>query len=314
MSPPIFSVVMCNHNYAEYLEDAVGSVLSQDFEDFELIIVDDGSDDESSEIIEHFSDARIIPVFKKNGGQASALNEGFAVARGEFVAFLDSDDYWYRSKLRTLNEILSTEAVVAVQHTLELVDGSSTPLGAFHPACPKRDGVSDVLSWVTRHHSYPVGAPTSALAFTRASLLRIFPLSLGWRYCADIPLRLTFLLGHIWDCSTVLGAYRTHDKNGWWNTEGLERKRVQVMDDAQTALVDFLTTNGCRFRPVRYLSDSFYGDFRLHHGLQASRGFRVLQKLARVLHRRLHPLDLEAERNRLYVGTCNGETSSAERS
>ncbi|MCD8491788.1 MAG: glycosyltransferase family 2 protein [Geovibrio sp.] len=98
---PFISVILNNYNYGRYLEDAVRSVLGQKFRDFELVIVDDGSEDDSRVISERLAaeDSRISLVFKENGGQASAFNAGVNASRGEVLCFLDSDDMYTPDKL-----------------------------------------------------------------------------------------------------------------------------------------------------------------------------------------------------------------------
>src|SRR5918994_1808682 len=88
------SIIIDNYNYGRFLEEAIDSALDQTYSDTEVIVVDDGSTDDSREIIDGYGD-RIIPVFKENGGQASAFNVGFELSRGEVVFFLDADDRFF---------------------------------------------------------------------------------------------------------------------------------------------------------------------------------------------------------------------------
>jgi len=91
----VVSVIMPTFNREHLISRAVGSVLNQTFRDFELIIVDDGSRDNSGEVIREFNDSRINYIrHEKNRGVAAARNTGIKAARGEYVAFLDSDDEW----------------------------------------------------------------------------------------------------------------------------------------------------------------------------------------------------------------------------
>lgn len=96
---PHVSVILPCHNRAHLLERAVSSVLSQDFRDFELLLIDDGSTDNTPALLEKFSDPRLIIIRREQGGPAAARNSGLARARGEFVAFQDSDDEWLPGKL-----------------------------------------------------------------------------------------------------------------------------------------------------------------------------------------------------------------------
>ena len=101
-SMPRVSVIIPTFNRAAIVPKAITSVLSQSFRDFELIVVDDGSADETREVVEAIfkrSDGALSYLYKENGGEASARNRGLAEARGEYVAFLDSDDVWLPNHL-----------------------------------------------------------------------------------------------------------------------------------------------------------------------------------------------------------------------
>ena len=91
MNRKLVSIVISNYNYGRFLGEAIDSALNQTYPHTEVIVVDDGSTDNSREIIESYGD-RIIAVLKDNGGQASACNAGFRASRGEVVIFLDADD------------------------------------------------------------------------------------------------------------------------------------------------------------------------------------------------------------------------------
>ncbi|MGE4194370.1 MAG: glycosyltransferase family 2 protein [Pseudodesulfovibrio sp.] len=91
---PAVSVVMPAYNSQDFLEESVGSVLAQDFGDWELIIVNDGSTDRTPEICASFSDDRIHCLHKPNGGVSSARNSGLALAKADIVCFLDADDLY----------------------------------------------------------------------------------------------------------------------------------------------------------------------------------------------------------------------------
>lgn len=130
---PFVSVVLNNYNYGRYLEAAIGSVLGQTYTDFELVVVDDGSTDDSREIAEQFAD-RAVLMFKENGGQASALNAGVERARGEIVCFLDSDDLWSPEKLQRVVEAFRQSPTIGwVRHKLSVVNSELEPIGTQVP-------------------------------------------------------------------------------------------------------------------------------------------------------------------------------------
>lgn len=96
---PSVSVIMPVYNTEKYVQTAINSVLAQTYTDFELIIIDDGSTDQSIEVCRQFRDSRIRWVSQKNRGLAGARNTGIRHARGNFIALLDADDAWEREKL-----------------------------------------------------------------------------------------------------------------------------------------------------------------------------------------------------------------------
>lgn len=96
---PIVSVIIPTCNRASYLKKAIFSVLEQSFPFFEIVVVDDGSDDETEKVIKGFNDKRLKYIFQENKGVAAARNTGLNLAGGKFAAFLDSDDYWMPGKL-----------------------------------------------------------------------------------------------------------------------------------------------------------------------------------------------------------------------
>ncbi|MEW6186166.1 MAG: glycosyltransferase family A protein, partial [Thermodesulfobacteriota bacterium] len=98
MSTPAVSVIIPTYNRAEFVIQAVESVFKQTFADFELILVDDGSSDETRAALEPYSDC-ITYLYQSNRGVSSARNLGLKIAQGKWLAFLDSDDLWLPEKL-----------------------------------------------------------------------------------------------------------------------------------------------------------------------------------------------------------------------
>jgi hypothetical protein len=106
VSPPLVSVVIPTYQRREVVRRAVASVLAQSFQDFELIVVDDGSTDGTESALAGL-DERLRYQWQENAGLPAARNTGIRVARGEIVAFLDSDDRWLPSHLTVATEVLS---------------------------------------------------------------------------------------------------------------------------------------------------------------------------------------------------------------
>jgi len=96
---PTVSVIIPAYNVERFIVQAIDSVLNQTISELEIIVVNDGSEDGTNKAVEQFDDVRIRMIFKENGGCASARNAGVKIARGNFISFLDGDDYWLPDKL-----------------------------------------------------------------------------------------------------------------------------------------------------------------------------------------------------------------------
>jgi glycosyltransferase involved in cell wall biosynthesis len=99
MSPPKVSVILPAYNAAAHLGKAIDSILGQTFPDFELIIINDGSTDSTTELLAHYHDPRVKVITQENLGLPKALNEGLVIARGDYIARQDADDISLPSRL-----------------------------------------------------------------------------------------------------------------------------------------------------------------------------------------------------------------------
>jgi glycosyltransferase involved in cell wall biosynthesis len=132
-SAPLVSVVVDTYNHEAFIAEAITSVLEQEYQlgAVEVVVVDDGSRDGTAKQLSAFTN-RVRIVRKENGGQASALNLGVSLARGEIIAFLDGDDWWHPRKLQAVVDyLLQNPAVGMVGHGIVEVgaDGSQRALG-----------------------------------------------------------------------------------------------------------------------------------------------------------------------------------------
>jgi glycosyltransferase involved in cell wall biosynthesis len=121
---PLVSIIMASYNAEEFILQAVESILNQSYKHFELIIIDDGSTDNTSNIIEPFrNDSRIKYIFQKNAGQTIAKNRGISESSGNFIAFCDADDYWHPNKLDIqLAMFLENPKIGVVYSDIQAVD------------------------------------------------------------------------------------------------------------------------------------------------------------------------------------------------
>src|SRR4051812_49800070 len=134
MPNPQVSIVVINFNYARFVGVAIRSALAQRYPATEVIVVDDGSTDRSRDVIAAFGD-RVRAVFQENGGQTSALNAGYAAARGDVVLFLDADDALRRDAAETIAASMRP-GVAAVQFCLATIGADGRPLGGVYPPLP----------------------------------------------------------------------------------------------------------------------------------------------------------------------------------
>lgn len=119
---PFFSVVIPLYNRAAIVGDTIRSVQAQDWQDFEIVVIDDGSKDNPAPIIEGFGDPRVRYIRQDNAGGGAARNRGINEARGRYIAFLDSDDLFLPGKLSTMAKALSGDDGRTVLYSRMKVD------------------------------------------------------------------------------------------------------------------------------------------------------------------------------------------------
>jgi glycosyltransferase involved in cell wall biosynthesis len=210
LDAPLVSVVLTSYNYAVYLPQAVDSVLSQTYSNFELIAIDDGSTDESRDILSSYRDPRMRCEFQENSGQAAAWNRAFTLSRGELVLFLDSDDWWEPHKIELMVQFhrLLKGAYSILQHNLTVMrDGHEYP---YRRTLQSGDCFAEMKA--TGNINFFV--TSSGLGFPRRVLEALFPLPLALKISPDAFLtRTAFLSGPVFSIPLALGHLRLHGRN-----------------------------------------------------------------------------------------------------
>lgn len=213
---PLVSVLMASYNHAAYVEEAIGSVLRQTYQNFELIICDDGSQDTSPDISQRFADqdARIQLIRQVNRGAAAAMNAAYARARGDILCFLDSDDFFAADKLRLVTETLQRESAGLVIHTMMTVDAAGRPLGRLPLASLERGWLAPRLVRRGGRWNPP---PTSAICLRREAGNWAFPLptEFGTWGKDNFVTTLLALLTPVAALDAPLTYYRIHGGNIW---------------------------------------------------------------------------------------------------
>jgi len=138
----LVSVIIPTYNRANLLRDSIDSVLAQRYQEFQLIVIDDGSTDETEKTVSRFRDSRITYRYQENMGQSCARNTGLRMAEGEYVAFLDSDNVWVDTRLQR------HVALLQQNESYDAVYGISIPFPVR--ARNAQDQIERPSGWITR--------------------------------------------------------------------------------------------------------------------------------------------------------------------
>jgi glycosyltransferase involved in cell wall biosynthesis len=246
-SPPLVSIIIDNFNYGRFLHAAIDSALAQTYTPVEVVAVDDGSTDNSCEIISSYGD-RVSAVFKPNGGHASAFNAGFRASHGSIVMFLDADDMLLPN---AVEEVVRAwhPGLAKAQFVLAHIDDGGRALGGTVPYLPAQMPDGDIRGSILNAGGY-IGVPTSGNAFARTVLDRLMPLpESNWRQAADTSLEIIApFLGDVVSIRKTLGCYRIHESNHGMLGDDLDSRklRVKIVIDLQRewALSEFASRSG----------------------------------------------------------------------
>jgi glycosyltransferase involved in cell wall biosynthesis len=284
---PLVSIIIDNFNYARFLPAAIDSALAQTYPHLEVIVVDDGSTDNSRAIIAGYGE-RIVAVFKPNGGHASAFNAGFRASRGAIVMFLDADDALLAGAVEAVVQAWRPETAKA-QFVLAHIDAGGHQLGATVPYLPSEMPEGDIRESILADGGY-VGVPTSGNAFARSTLERLLPLpEQQWRQAADTSLEiLAPFMGDVVSLRKPLGCYRVHGSNHGALDGGLDARklRVKIIIDVQreNALREFARRAGFAVARNWAARDPSHVKYRLaslrsdpeHHPFMDDRRLRLM--------------------------------------
>lgn len=279
----LVSIIINNFNYARFLGDAIDSALQQDHPNVEVIVVDDGSTDNSAQVIASYG-TRVIAVYKENGGQGSTFNAGFAKSKGDVICFLDADDVFLPNKASAVARAYEQNTSASlIYHRLQHVDRNKNKTGKPWPRSVLH---GDIRSKVERTGTWWPCPTTTALCPTREFLQRVLPLPAdAYRLCADGYIAgLAPFFGPVIGLDQTLAMYRMHDGN-LWNFRGLtrqqeSRRRLEQFEAEFTRVMAALNIRSAPTMPIS-LDDHFPYQFHLFMaGLSRSRS-KLLMTLLR---------------------------------
>jgi len=211
-------VVVTNHNYGRFLAEAIESACAQSHPDVHVVVVDDGSTDDSREVLRGFED-RVEVVLKEQGGQASALNAGLERCRGEVLLVLDADDVLRpQAAERVAAAFAAGPQLSKVQFPMEIVDAAGRPTGEVKPGGHLRAPVGDQRRAELASPFDLPWLPGGGTGFRAEAVRRILPIP-----AADYPrsgadwylVHLTALLGEAALLEEVCASYRVHGGNSY---------------------------------------------------------------------------------------------------
>jgi hypothetical protein len=256
MIRPAISVVVINHNYAEYLGEAIDSALAQTYP-VQILVVDDGSTDTSRTIIDGYG-GRVRSLFKDNGGNSSVINAAVPATSGDVVMFLDADDLLHPEAAAAVADAWQ-EGCSKVQFRLSLIDAAGERRGvdpAREAPMPTGDVVPQLVA--TGRYVTPV---TTGNAFRRTVLEEILPIpEKDFRNTNDGYLNLISPFhGPVVSIDRELGSYRLHGSNLWAFSGAVDlpgiRQRVRYDLTRQRYLIEAARPCGHEVAPDLPLTD-----------------------------------------------------------
>ena len=242
----VASVIIDNYNYGRFLRDAIDSALNQTWSSTQVIVVDDGSQDDSRDVIARFGD-RVEAILKDNGGQASAFNAGFVRSRGDVVLFLDADDMLEPTAVARAMPLFADPDVVKVHWSLAVIDEDGRRTGERHPAVALPEGDRRVALLRTGPTT-ELGPPTSGNAWSRRFLEQVLPIPEElYRISADKHLlELAPFFGSVRRITDPQSRYRRHARNSQ-NTSTVEqrlRRELAFYEHYSAVLSEHCTRQG----------------------------------------------------------------------
>ena len=307
MPSPLATIVINNYNYQQYVGQAIETALQQSYDNVEVLVVDDGSTDDSRKVIDQFDG--ITKIYKDNIGQLSCFAAGSDHAKGKYIFFLDADDYYAPETITRAVEALESDPdAVMVQMRLNLVDHVGNRIGYYPPAHDDFP-TGNIVEEICREGKY-TSTVTTGLGFRTDVIAQVVPEGLshvtqaadGW-VINSVP-----FYGNLVKVDEPIAYYRRHGSNdsarslhGKFHPPSLLRKIVYAQNE-HDCLVRFAKKHGIEVDPellfrrpgicasrlaaLRILGDQYPFKNDNKHDI-AKRGRRALKRSQTKLSRRI---------------------------
>ncbi|SEF76844.1 Glycosyltransferase involved in cell wall bisynthesis [Halpernia humi] len=221
----LVSIITPSYNSAKYMEETIQSVLNQKYQNWEWLITDDGSSDDTIEIINKYKDARIkLEILPKNGGAGNARNKSLERAKGRYIAFLDSDDYW-------LPEYLEAMIHFSQEHNFELVYSNYSRCNEQLEPVIKDFSANKVVTFSTLLKTCTL-APVSTIYDSKRVGIEYFPIK-SKREDHVMWLNLLKKIPKAQPLTRTLAKYRMVENS-------VSRKKTNIMYDQYLVYKDFM--------------------------------------------------------------------------
>jgi len=245
MKTPIVSVITPTYNRAELLKETVGSILNQTFGDFEYIVVDDGSTDDTSTVLRALKDPRMRVLEQTNQGEVSAINRGWSEARGRYIAIVSSDDpmlpLWLEAMVQALDG--DPAATVAYPDWIMIDD----------------EGETEQVIRTRDYKQHEMVAGPGALIRKSAGDLLSSPRRPEFRYCADLDMWLRLsMIGHLVRVPKVLATWRSHP-----DSISVAERSYQRAEELVALAHDFFARKDLPFEVEVLRNRGLYSAFKL---------------------------------------------------
>lgn len=220
---PKVSVIIPTYNRANYICEAIDSVIAQTCKDYEIIVVDDGSTDNTKDAIKKY-DGKIRYIYQKNRGVAAARNAGIRQAVGRYIAFCDSDDIWLPLKLEKQLILFEENLMVGFVYCFMLVESKGALSKRILPSKPAQN-FSDLLI-------YGAAIPLSSVVIRKEWLLEVGFFDESMKYVEDYDLWLRILLKYkeVKYIQEPLAIWRQHGDNISSDVKNIKQGGIKVFE------------------------------------------------------------------------------------
>jgi glycosyltransferase involved in cell wall biosynthesis len=221
------SIVVINFNYGAFLSQAIESALAQSYPHKDIVVVDDGSTDNSVEVLNAYRE-RVRIIEKPHGGHVSAVNAGLAGNEGDLVVLLDADDLLYADCLSRAVAAWQ-DGAAKLQFRLDTIDGCGANQNMPFPAYARDLDAAEIRrrSLLTGYYPWPV---SSGNMFSRDYLRQVTPIDETRIFKSPDGYlnKMAPLFGPVLTLDAILGAYRVHGRNAWAQSSGVARSAAYV--------------------------------------------------------------------------------------